>query len=82
MVVRELKRGRKGGPKPCPSTPFDIPGHFSAPAVIDLNVWHHAIHQVTGDMALCFNKATPADLRYWAATLQAVADEMTERADR
>jgi hypothetical protein len=36
--------------------------HISA-RVIDLNAWHHAIHQVTGDMALRFNRATPADLR-------------------
>jgi hypothetical protein len=31
--------------------------------VIDLNVWHHAIHQVTGDMALQFNRATIKDLQ-------------------
>ena len=30
--------------------------------VIDLNKMHHAIHQVSGDMALRFNKATVADL--------------------
>ena len=28
----------------------------------DLNEWHHTLHQVTGDMALRFNKATAADL--------------------
>ena len=42
----------------------------------DLNVWHHAIHQVTGDMALRFNKATAADLERWAEILQKVAEEM------
>jgi hypothetical protein len=44
--------------------------------VIDLNVWHHAIHQVTGDMAFHFNRATPADLQRWAKKLRTVADEM------
>ena len=42
----------------------------------DLNAWHHAIHQVTGDMALRFNKATAADLERWAEILQEVAEEM------
>jgi hypothetical protein len=41
----------------------------------DLNIWHHAIHQVTGDMALRFNRATAADLESWAAMLL-VAREM------
>jgi hypothetical protein len=54
-------------------TPF----HTSAP-IIDLNVWHRTIHQVTGEMALCFNRATPTDLRQWAKELQAVAEEMAE----
>jgi hypothetical protein len=53
------------------------PSHISARAkVIDLNAWHHAIHQVTGDMALRFNRATPADLRRWASMLQKVVEEM------
>jgi hypothetical protein len=30
--------------------------------MIDLNAWHHAIHPVTGDTALLFNRATAADL--------------------
>jgi hypothetical protein len=42
----------------------------------DLNKWHHAVHQVTGDMALRFNKATAADLERWAKALREVADEM------
>jgi hypothetical protein len=42
----------------------------------DLNKWHHAIHQVTGDMALRFNKATAADLERWARALREVAEEM------
>jgi hypothetical protein len=33
--------------------------------VIDLNHWHHAVHQVSGDMALKFSRATPADLKDW-----------------
>jgi endogenous inhibitor of DNA gyrase (YacG/DUF329 family) len=43
---------------------------------IDLNRWHHAIHAVTGDMAIRFNGATIDDLRRWAEMLRAVADEM------
>ena len=42
----------------------------------DLNGWHHAVHQVTGDMALRFNKATAADLERWAKILQKVAKGM------
>jgi hypothetical protein len=45
-------------------------------AVIDLNAWHHAIHRVTGAMALRFNRATPADLQTWGRQLRAVADAM------
>jgi hypothetical protein len=44
--------------------------------VIDLNVWHHAIHQVTGDMALRFNRATIKDLRRWVHRLRAVVEQM------
>ena len=44
--------------------------------VIDLNGWHHALHQVTGDMALKFNGATTADLARWAEALRKVAEEM------
>ena len=44
--------------------------------VIDLNRWHHALHQVTGAMALRFNKANAADLECWAAMLRTVAGEM------
>lgn len=43
---------------------------------IDLNIWHHAIHQVTGGMAVKFNRATAADLEQWAMALRKVADEM------
>ena len=46
----------------------------------DLNGWHHAIHQVTGDMALRFNKATAADLERWAKMLREVAEEMRTEA--
>ena len=48
----------------------------------DLNEWHHAIHQVTGDMALLFNRATAADLERWAKTLRRVAEEMGAEARR
>lgn len=41
---------------------------------IDLNRWHHAIHQVTGAMATHFNRATPEDLTKWAG--MAIAAEM------
>jgi hypothetical protein len=44
--------------------------------MIDLNNLHRAIHQVTGSMALRFNRATPADLMKWAEMLRAVAVEM------
>jgi hypothetical protein len=44
--------------------------------VIDLNEWHRAIHQVTGAMALRFNRATPSDLAQWAKMLRTVAQEM------
>ena len=54
-----------------------VPSHISAQTkVINLNAWYHDIHQVTGDMALRFNRATPADLERWASMLQNVAEEM------
>lgn len=43
---------------------------------IDLNKWHHALHQVTGDMAGKYNRATAADLERWAKMLRDVAGEM------
>jgi hypothetical protein len=46
------------------------------PSHADLNKWHHAIHQVTGEMALHFNEATAADLERWANALREVVDEM------
>jgi hypothetical protein len=53
------------------------PSHISAQVeVIDLNAWHHAIHQVTGDMALRFNRATADDLKRWSRALQRVTKEM------
>jgi hypothetical protein len=33
--------------------------------VIDLNDWHHAIHRVTGEHGLRFNRATAVDLQRW-----------------
>ena len=47
---------------------------------IDLNKWHHAVHQVTGYMALRFNKGTAADLERWAKMLREVAEEMRTEA--
>ena len=44
--------------------------------MIDLNVWHHALHQVTGGMALRFNRAGLTNLRAWAAELHAIASGM------
>jgi hypothetical protein len=49
---------------------------------IDLNRWHHAVHQVTGSMALRFNKATADDLARWAKALRELADEMEAEAVR
>ena len=48
---------------------------YAAPDA-DLNLWHRAIHEVTGDMALRFNKATATDLERWAKMLREVAKEM------
>jgi endogenous inhibitor of DNA gyrase (YacG/DUF329 family) len=48
---------------------------------IDLNRWHHAVHQVSGAMALRFNKATPADLAEWAEMLRKIATEMEQEAN-
>jgi hypothetical protein len=49
--------------------------------VIDLNGWHHALHQVTGAMALRWCRATHGDLAKWAQELRAVADAMAQAAD-
>ena len=43
---------------------------------IDLNKWHHDVHQVSRGMALKFNKATAADLERWAKALRGIASEM------
>lgn len=48
---------------------------------IDLNAFHHAIHQVTGGMALKFTRAAAADLRGWAEALRTVAGEMEAAAE-
>jgi hypothetical protein len=50
--------------------------------VVDLNKMHHAIHQVSGDMALRFNKATAADLKRWAKMLRELAQDMEEAANK
>jgi hypothetical protein len=49
--------------------------------VIDLNKMHHAIHQVSGDMALRFNKATAEDLKRWAKMLRTLVRDMEEAAE-
>lgn len=49
--------------------------------MFDLNIWHHALHQVTGAMALRWCRATAWDLRRWAAELRAVAAAMEAAAD-
>jgi hypothetical protein len=45
----------------------------------DLNKWHRALHRVTGDMALKFNKAAGDDLVRWSQMLQDVAKEMEQK---
>jgi len=50
--------------------------------VIDLNKMHYAIHQVSGDMALRFYKATAADLIRWAKMLRELAQDMEEAANK
>jgi endogenous inhibitor of DNA gyrase (YacG/DUF329 family) len=49
---------------------------------IDLNRWHHAVHQVTGAMAVRFNKAGAEDLRCWAEELHRIAAEMEAEANQ
>jgi hypothetical protein len=44
--------------------------------MINLNAWHHALHQVTGGMALRWCRATKEDLTEWARELRAVAAAM------
>jgi hypothetical protein len=50
--------------------------------VIDLNVWHHQLHQTTGAMAVRFNKAGAEDLWRWAEELHRIAGEMEAEIDR
>ena len=50
--------------------------------VIDLSKMHYAIHQVSGDMALRFYKATAADLIRWAKMLRELAQDMEEAANK
>ena len=47
---------------------------------VDLNRWHHDVHQVSGGIALKFNKATVVDLARWARALRGIADEMEAEA--
>ena len=49
---------------------------------IDLNVWHHQLHQTTGVMAVRFNKAGAEDLRRWAEALHRIAADMEAEADQ
>jgi hypothetical protein len=50
--------------------------------MIDLNKMHYAIHQVSGDMALRFYRATAADLIRWAKMLRELAQDMEEAANK
>lgn len=47
---------------------------------IDLNKWHHDVHQISGSIALKWCRATPADLKQWAKALRTIADEMEAEA--
>jgi hypothetical protein len=58
------------------SSSIDEEANSGMQRAIDLNAWHHAIHQVTGDMSIKFNEATIDDLKRWASALRAIADEM------
>ena len=49
---------------------------------VDLNQMHHSIHQISGNMALKWCRATPADLQQWAKALRTLADEMEAAAVR
>jgi hypothetical protein len=49
--------------------------------MIDLNRLHHAVHQVSGSMALVWCRATATDLRQWAHALHTIADEMKAAAE-
>ena len=44
--------------------------------MISLTAWHRALHEVTGDMALRWCRATPSDLVDWARELHAIAQAM------
>ena len=43
---------------------------------IHLNRLHHAVHQITADMALRWNRASPQDLERWARVLHTCAKAM------
>jgi hypothetical protein len=49
--------------------------------MFDLNAWHHALHHVTGTMALRWCRATAWDLQRWASELRAVAAAMEAAAN-
>lgn len=49
------------------------------PRLYDLTKWHRALHQVTGDMALTFNRATADDLKRWAQMLRDVIEQMERK---
>jgi hypothetical protein len=68
MGVTRKPRSEETATAPAPSA---VPH-----AVLDLNKWHRALHQVTGDMALNFNRASTADLARWAEALREIVAEM------
>jgi hypothetical protein len=84
MSRRTANRDTSPGHFASPYRDRSVPPKCPAPEVptveaarrADLNEWHRTIHQVTGDMALRFNKATAADLERWAKMLRGVAEEM------
>jgi hypothetical protein len=43
---------------------------------ISLVTWHLALNKISGEMALRFHRAEPADLRLWATTLRRMANAM------
>ena len=48
--------------------------------MIDLHAWHHALHQITGTMALRWYRCTADDLLVWSHELHAIAAAMESKA--
>jgi hypothetical protein len=69
---------RQSPPAGLPVTVPVLPPPVDAP--IDLREFHYRVHGVTGDMAIAWCRATPADLVRWADTLRVIADGMAAAA--